>query len=193
MLIRPATEDDLPAIFDVYAHEAATGFATFDSEPRPLESWRAHLASTERGDHLLVAEEDGVLLGYASSGPYRPRPAYRQTREASVYLTAAARGRGCGRKLYDALLAALRCDGMHLVVAVTPCRTTPAWPCTGGSGSPRSACCTRWVASSAAGSTPSSSSCGSAEPARTGRTQVSSSLSSRRPTIISPTRPIATR
>jgi L-amino acid N-acyltransferase YncA len=118
MLIRPATEDDLRAIFDVYAHEAATGFATFDSEPRPLESWRAHLASTERGDHLLVAEEGGVVVGYASSGPYRPRPAYRQTREASVYLTAAARGRGCGRRLYDALLAALRADGMHLVVAV---------------------------------------------------------------------------
>src|SRR5688500_15912568 len=118
MLIRPATEDDLPAIHDVYAHQAATGTATFDSEPRPLESWRAHASSTEAGDHLLVAEEDGVVLGYASSGPYRPRPAYTHTREASVYLTDGARGRGCGRLLYDALLERLRADGVHLVVAV---------------------------------------------------------------------------
>jgi len=118
MLIRPATEGDLPAVFDVYAHEAATGFATFDTEPKPLEAWRAHLASTDAGDHLLVAEEDGVVLGYASSGAYRPRPAYTHTREASVYLTDAARGRGCGRLLYDALLTALRYDGVHLVVAV---------------------------------------------------------------------------
>ena len=118
MLIRPANEDDLGAVFDVYAHQAATGLATFDSEPRPLDSWRAHLTSSEPGDHLLVAEEDGVVVGYASSGPYRPRPAYAHTREASVYLTDGARGRGCGRGLYDALLTALRADGVHLVVAV---------------------------------------------------------------------------
>ena len=59
-----------------------------------------------------------MVLGYASSAPYRPRPAYAHTREASVYLTDGARGRGCGRLLYDALLTALRADGVHLVVAV---------------------------------------------------------------------------
>ena len=118
MLIRPATDGDLAAVSDIYAHEAATGIATFDSEPRALEAWRAHACSTEAGDHLLVAVQDGVVLGYASSGPYRPRPAYAHTREASVYLSDAARGRGCGRLLYDALLSALRTDGVHLVVAV---------------------------------------------------------------------------
>ena len=97
MLIRPATDGDLAAVSDIYAHEAATGIATFDSEPRALEAWRAHASSTEAGDHLLVAAH---------------------TREASVYLSDAARGRGCGRLLYDALLSALRTDGVHLVVAV---------------------------------------------------------------------------
>ena len=118
MLIRPATDGDLAAISDIYAHEAATGIATFDTEPKSMELWRRLLASPDAGDHLLVAEEGGSILGYAASGPYRPRPAYRHTREASVYLTEAARGRGVGRRLYDDLLTALRTDGVHLVVAV---------------------------------------------------------------------------
>ena len=118
MLIRPATDGDLAAISDIYAHEAATGIATFDSDPRPPDFWRARLTSREVGDHLLVAEEDGSVLGYALSGSYRPRPAYAHTREASVYLVDAAQGRGAGRRLYDDLLTALRSDGVHLVVAV---------------------------------------------------------------------------
>ena len=61
---------------------------------------------------------DGVVRGYAYSSSYRPRPAYRPTRETSVYLDPEARGQGLGRALYDALLALLRDDGVHTVLAV---------------------------------------------------------------------------
>ena len=118
MLIRAATTEDLPAVAAIYAHEAATANSTFDSEPRSLEQWRAKLDSTEPGDHLLVAEEDGELVGHATSSSYRPRPAYRHTREVSVYLTGAAQGRGLGGALYDELLRLLVADRVHLVIAV---------------------------------------------------------------------------
>ena len=118
MLIRPATEADLPAVKAIYDHQVLTGTATFDTEPPPVDYWRARLESTETGDHLLVAAEGEAVLGYAYSASYRSRPAYARTREVSVYLALEAVGRGLGRLLYDELLARLRADGVHTVLAV---------------------------------------------------------------------------
>ena len=117
MHIRAATDEDLSAIAAIYGHEARTGISTFDTEPRTLEDWRARLESTAAGDHLLVAEEDDIILGYAHSTAYRPKPSYGHTREASIYLTSDARGQGIGRRLYDDLVRWMTADGIHLVVA----------------------------------------------------------------------------
>ncbi len=118
MLVRPATATDLPGVKSVYDHQVLTGVSTFDVVPPPLTTWETRLASTEPGDHLLVAEVDGEVLGYACSTTYRPRPAYARTRETSVYLAPGAGGRGLGRALYDDLIARLREDGMHTLLAV---------------------------------------------------------------------------
>lgn len=118
MVTRAATEQDLPTVKAIYDHEVATGTATFDTSPPSLEHWLAKLGSTEPGDHLLVAELDGTVVGYAHSSTYRPRLAYARTKETSVYLAAEAAGRGLGRALYDDLLARLRADGMHVALGV---------------------------------------------------------------------------
>lgn len=116
--IRPATEADLPAIAAIYAEEVSHGISTFATEPPPHAYWVGRLTSSETGDHLLVADRAGAVVGYAFSGSYRPRAAYSRTRESSVYLAAEARGTGVGRALYDELLRLMRADGVHLVVAV---------------------------------------------------------------------------
>ena len=67
---------------------------------------------------MLVADDGDGVLGYSYSSTYRPRAAYGRTRESSVYLAPRARGRGLGRSLYDALLEAMRTDGVRRVVAV---------------------------------------------------------------------------
>ncbi|GGO75414.1 GNAT family N-acetyltransferase [Nocardioides deserti] len=95
-----------------------SGVATFDLEPQGTAYWEQRLAALGPGDHLLVAEEAGVVLGYAASSPYRPRPAYARTREASVHLDPAAQGRGVGTTLYARLLDLLRADGIRTVLAV---------------------------------------------------------------------------
>ncbi|HET8960930.1 GNAT family N-acetyltransferase [Nocardioides sp.] len=117
MKIRAAGEADLTGIAAIYGHEARTGFATFDTEPRPINQWREHLDSTENGDHLLVATDDETILGYAHSSAYRPKPCYAATRETSIYLTAQAQGQGLGRRMYDDLLGWLVADGIRTVVA----------------------------------------------------------------------------
>jgi L-amino acid N-acyltransferase YncA len=115
--VRPATESDLEAVAAIYAREVREGVATFDEEPPTRESWLAKLRSIDPGDHFLVAEADGRVLGYAYSTAYRTRTAYRHTRETTVYVAPDALGRGVGRNLYDDLLARLRADGMRTALA----------------------------------------------------------------------------
>jgi phosphinothricin acetyltransferase len=74
MDIRRALPADLPAIAAIYAREALEGHATFDLEPRPMELWEARLGDDR--EHFLVADGDGTVIGYATSSPFRPKPAY---------------------------------------------------------------------------------------------------------------------
>jgi L-amino acid N-acyltransferase YncA len=114
MDIRRALPADLPAVAGIYGREALEGHATFDLEPRPMGLWEEKLAGD---DHFLVAVHDGSVAGYATSGAFRPKPAYGRTRETTVYVAPGHQGLGVGRRLYDALLALLVDDGVHLVVA----------------------------------------------------------------------------
>jgi L-amino acid N-acyltransferase YncA len=116
--IRTATEADLAAMAQVYTEAALTSVATFDVDPQPPEHFAGRVASTRPGDHVVVAEEGGVVVGMAYAVPYRPRPAYDLTRETSVYLAGAARGRGLGRQLYAELLRRVDGDGIHVCLAV---------------------------------------------------------------------------
>jgi phosphinothricin acetyltransferase len=109
---------DLAAAAAVYDEQVRTGISTFDLEPPPVSYWEHHLESTEPGDHFLVAEAGGDVVGFAYSSAYRPRPGYRLTRETSVYLADGARGKGLGRRLYDDLLDRVRADGIHVVLAL---------------------------------------------------------------------------
>ena len=116
--VRPVAEPDLPALAAIYDEEVRHGISTFATEPPGIDHWRPRLRLDRPGDHLLVAERDGTVVGYAFSGDYRPRTGYRHTRETSIYLAREARGAGVGRALYDELLPLLRADGIRLVVAV---------------------------------------------------------------------------
>ena len=117
MDIRRAHAADLREVAAIYGREALEGHATFDVEPRPMNAWEERLAASGPGDHFLVAEREGAVVGYATSTPYRPKPAYLHTRETTVYVAPGHQGRGIGRGMYDALLPLLADDGVHVVVA----------------------------------------------------------------------------
>ena len=98
--IRAGREDDLPAIAAIYGHHVLHGSASFETEPPSLEDMRRRRAELiARGYPYLVAEDGSGVAGYAYAGPYRPRPAYRDAVENSVYLRPDAIGRGVGRLL----------------------------------------------------------------------------------------------
>jgi phosphinothricin acetyltransferase len=115
--------EHLDAVAAIYAREADGSPATFDLEGRSRAWWEEALEHSDptAGHLLLVAlDDDGHLLGYAKSGPFRDRPAYDSTVEVSAYVDADARGRGAGAALYAELLAALeRSDALLAVAGIT--------------------------------------------------------------------------
>lgn len=118
-VIRPSQEDDLAAICAIYAHHVSYGLATFEEAPPDVaELGRRRAELLARGLPHLVAELDGVVVGYAYAGPYRPRPAYRHTVEDSVYLAPQHVRRGVGRALLAQLIDACTAAGYRQMVAV---------------------------------------------------------------------------
>ena len=119
VLIRPATEADLPAITAIYDHAVRTGTATFELIPPDLaEMTRRFGALRDGGFPYLAAELDGTVVGYAYAGPYRPRPAYRFTVENSIYLAPASHRRGIGIQLLRRLIAECETRGYRQMIAV---------------------------------------------------------------------------
>jgi L-amino acid N-acyltransferase YncA len=119
MIIRDATADDAPALAAIYGHAVRHGFGTFETEPPDAaEMDRRRRGVQGHGLPYLVAEADGKVLGYAYAGPFRPRPGYRFTVENSVYVAPDAQGKGVGRAVLTAVLAACEAKGMRQVVAV---------------------------------------------------------------------------
>lgn len=119
LTIRAARFDDLPRLTEIYNHYVVHSPATFDLELKTLDQrreWFAQFAQTGR-HRLLVAEENGWILGYAGTTRWRPKPAYDTTVETSIYCAPESVGRGIGRKLYNALFDAVAGENIHCMVA----------------------------------------------------------------------------
>lgn len=91
--------------------------ATFDLDEFTLDErreWFSHY-----GGHypLIVAEQDGVIAGYASLSRYREKAAYDRTVESSVYVHPKFHGQGIGKALMVDILERAKTCGHHVVIA----------------------------------------------------------------------------
>lgn len=105
--VRLATPADAAAVQAIYAPVVQDTVASFEFEPPTATVIGERIAATLPALPWLVIEDDCAVLGYAYAAPHRERAAYRWSVDVSVYLDAAARGRGFGRRLYEPLLALL--------------------------------------------------------------------------------------
>lgn len=117
--VRDATTDDLAAITAIYGEGVLTGTGTFElAPPDAAEMSRRFAAIADLGLPWLVAQIDGVVIGYAYAGPFRTRAAYRYTVEDSIYITASAQGQGVGKALLIALVDRCEAVGVRQMLAV---------------------------------------------------------------------------
>jgi L-amino acid N-acyltransferase YncA len=107
------TPGDWPDVARIYAEGIATGDATFERE---VPSWsdfdRGHLAAVR-----LVAEHEGRVVGWLALSPWSSRAVYRGVAWESVYVAAAARGHGIGRRLLEAAIARSEAAGFWTLLA----------------------------------------------------------------------------
>ena len=117
---------DAAAIATIYDPHVVTSTATFEE----VAPDAAEVARRMAGDGItypwLVAEEAGALLGYASSGCFRTRSAYRWSVETGVYVAPAALRRGVARALMEALIAELTRAGFVTAIASISLPNTPS-------------------------------------------------------------------
>jgi L-amino acid N-acyltransferase YncA len=112
--IRGMTGDDWPAVRAIFEEGIATGLATFEQAAPEWEAWN----HSHRPDCRLVAcDPTGAVLGWAALSRYSPRAVYSGVAELSVYVAAAARGRGVGRALLAALVDVSEATGIWTLQA----------------------------------------------------------------------------
>lgn len=99
-MIRYARAADLGAILDIYNDAILSTTSVYYYKPHTIEdglSWYEEKVSD--GFPVLVFEENNHVVGFATFGPFRDRPAYKYTVEHSVYVHRDHRGKGVGTRL----------------------------------------------------------------------------------------------
>ncbi|WP_296699279.1 GNAT family N-acetyltransferase [Algoriphagus sp.] len=117
IIIRFATENDLGAILEINNYEILHSTVNYDYNPKTLEFQKNWFREkTENGFPIIVVSVDQEVLGFATFGIFRAKPAYQFTIEHSIYLHHMARGKGLGKQLMRELIRIAKQDGYHLMV-----------------------------------------------------------------------------
>lgn len=110
LVTRRAGLADCAAIAAIYNAGIAERTATFETvarDPQDIEPW------LDGRYPIVVVEEAGRVIAFASSGAYSPRACYAGVADFSVYVNPEARRRGAGRLAMLALIAETEAAGFH--------------------------------------------------------------------------------
>src|SRR5690349_268230 len=98
--VREAVGEDIPQMLEIYNEVILHTTAVYNYDPHTLEMRTEWFETTQQqGFPVFVAEENNIILGFSTIGPFRAWQAYQYTVENSVYLKADCRGKGIGKLL----------------------------------------------------------------------------------------------
>jgi L-amino acid N-acyltransferase YncA len=113
LAVEPMTAAHADAVLRIYGEGIATGDATLDATVPQWPAWDA----THRSECRLVARVDGDVVGWTALSNYSSRDVYQGVAWESVYVAAAARGRGVGAALLNALIPLSERHGIWTLIA----------------------------------------------------------------------------
>ncbi len=105
--LKAVTPKHIEAITAIYAPYVATNAVSFEDKAPSVDDMKARVSEHKGRYPWIVAEEDGVVLGYAYAKPVKPGESYRFTAEVAVYVAGEMEGKGVRRTLLNALTATL--------------------------------------------------------------------------------------
>ncbi|HJP31030.1 MAG TPA: N-acetyltransferase family protein [Candidatus Latescibacteria bacterium] len=114
--IRPVEAADHERITSIYNHYIVNTIISFEEEIVSVEQMRRRIERVQTGYPYLVAEAEGIVVGYAYATHFRERHAYRFSTETTVYVDPQAIAAGCGTALYGELIADLKIRGFKMAI-----------------------------------------------------------------------------
>lgn len=115
--VRFATREDLPAILEIVNYNILNTTAIYDYAERSrivMEEW-----FRDREQHnwpVIVAVQNGSVLGYGTYGTFRYKEGYKYTVEHSVYVSHEHTGKGIGKLVLAELIDIARSNGFHTMI-----------------------------------------------------------------------------
>ena len=113
VIIDQMSMSDWEKVREIYLEGIRGGHSTFETDAPSWEKWdEGHLQFAR-----LVMRDGETVLGWAALSPVSKRHVYRGVAEVTVYVSKGAQGRGIGRALLEALIAASEKNGVWTLQA----------------------------------------------------------------------------
>ena len=100
LTIRMATEADAEDLLKIYAPYVQNTAVSFEYEVPTVEEFRGRIRDRLKEYPYLVAEQNGMIVGYAYASSFHSREAYKHAAETSIYIEQNHHRQGIGRALY---------------------------------------------------------------------------------------------
>ena len=118
MKIRTASIKDLNIILEILNYEIVHTIAIYDYNEKSYEElldW--FQKKQQKGMPVIVAEIEGVVVGFGTYDGFRKKDAYQFSVEHSVYIQHTHRRIGIGRSLLQELIQLAKKSGYHAMLA----------------------------------------------------------------------------
>jgi phosphinothricin acetyltransferase len=115
-MIRQANSSDASQIVSIYNYYVINTIITFQMVPITKDSMSIKIAKTKERYPWIVFEENDEILGYAYATEWKPRGAYKNSVESTIYLKPNHSGKGIGSALYKELISQLKKLDIHSII-----------------------------------------------------------------------------
>ncbi len=116
------------AILGIFNHAIEHSTALYEYKQRSSQDMAAWFADKAAGRYPVLGAEtqDGALMGFASYGVFRAKPAYKYSVEHSVYVHQDHRGQGVAEALMRRLITQAQEQQFHLLVGAIDMANAPS-------------------------------------------------------------------